>query len=74
MSALEPGFIPEGWARGDAVRIINGDFRCGDMAAVMRTAISWGDYSDLSSLIGMVQFHESELHRVKAWLNWWNEI
>ena len=70
--ALEPGFVPEGWKRGDAIRIINGDFKYGQMAALMRVEISLGADCDVGSLIGMVQFHESELHRAKAWINWWN--
>lgn len=70
---LEPGFIPEGWARGDPIHIINKDFSAGQIAAVMHKPIDIWRVIDVHGgpMAGTIQFHYAEQVKVRAWLNWW---
>jgi hypothetical protein len=70
--ALEPGFIPKGWKRGDRVRLINGDFKYGPEMAIEHAEIRSFDAPFDMEMIAGIRAHVSESARVKAWLNWWN--
>jgi len=64
------GEVPEGWSREHgAPRVINGDFSRGAMAAVM-PPITFCPNGALPGTLCTYQFHYSQRHKVKAWLDW----
>lgn len=68
----EPGWLPEGWKRGDALCVINSRFRFGPMMALERVLVAPypGGPSYADSTAANVQFHEHEIGRVFVWLRW----
>jgi len=70
---LEPGVVPDGWKRGEPLRVINGDFKYGPIAAVSRDfKFIFGPEDFSPTLEFSVRFHCSESNRIDAWLRWWN--
>jgi hypothetical protein len=69
---LEPGFVPDGWKRGDLLQFVNGDFRYGPMAAVSRSFLFLDPFEN-AHLDFAIRFHHLEAKRVQAWLRWWHE-
>lgn len=73
MTQLVPGFVPQGWERGDPLRFVNADFSAGPMAAVSRDWMAFGDFNDALSPEFEIRFHYCERLTVDAWVKWWNE-
>lgn len=65
--SFDIGWAPDGWAKGNPIGFINGDFRGGSEAALYYKAPFGSDIPE----IGAVRFHANETSKVDAWLKWW---
>lgn len=67
--AFVPGWLPQGWKRGDPLLVINERFRKGPQAALMLAGAGMLPV-ELVSPTATVQFHEDQLLLVLEWLRW----
>lgn len=68
----QPGQLPEGWQRGDQLRIMNNRFVSGDRSALLHCP----DVFDLSRAfketdIAAISYCRADIQKVKAWLEWY---
>jgi hypothetical protein len=71
---FEIGYVPEGWERGDRLRLVNADFSAGPVAAVSREALMVCDFdADAQCLEFLIKFNYEERNRVSTWIKWWND-
>jgi hypothetical protein len=68
----EIGTVPKGWKREYGVRVQNGDFKHGPMAAISPGLIPPCEPIEFDTLC-IVQFHYDQRFKVKAWLNWFSK-
>jgi hypothetical protein len=69
VKAFDIGWIPQGWQRGDKLRIVNAHYRCGPNIGLEsvepRFVLPTFDQN-----IEVIRFHYAERIKVLDWLRW----
>ncbi len=70
MAAFDIGYIPEGWKRGDELRLIKPPAHLKHGRYALQH-FEMGSPDDPPPEIGALTFLEEDKPRVQAWLEWW---
>lgn len=69
--SFEPGFIPEGWKRGQPLRVMRAIPAWPGFVTLDHARLAASDRLPIGS-IGLIRFTSEESASIDAWLEWWN--
>jgi len=69
--AFEVGFVPQGWTRGQPLRVMRAKPSWPGFVSLDHTKLSLKD-SISGDAVGVVRFTVEEAANLDAWLEWWS--
>lgn len=69
--SFEIGFVPTGWTRGQALRVLYPQDALTGFVSLDRTKLPRTEKLPPDAT-GMIRFTPQEAATVKSWLEWWN--
>ena len=70
----QPEQLPEGWKRGDRLRIMNKGFHDGPQSALIHVPVVYvfdRPHRHANDAVAAVAYHKDDMPKVKAWLEWY---
>lgn len=69
--SFEPGFIPDGWKRGQTLRVMRAIPSWPGFVTLDHTRLTANDQIPLGT-VSLIRYTDTEAASVEAWLQWWN--